>query len=101
MCMCMCVEIIVELRGSHCPCVFDHGLYWGFWAWVSLLVAFVSLVFLCVVVCVRVRMCVCFACELVCCFFAVGVLKIWCSWFVVLVCCEAFVCVAVQASAFL
>ena len=30
MCMCMCVEIIVELRGSHCPCVFDHGLYWGF-----------------------------------------------------------------------
>ena len=58
MCMCMCVEIIVELRGSHCPCVFDHGLYWGFWAWVSLLVAFVSCLFLCVGVCVRVRMCV-------------------------------------------
>ena len=58
MCMCMSVEIIVELRGSHCPCVFDHGLYWGFWAWVSLLVAFVSCLFLCGGVCVRVRMCV-------------------------------------------
>ena len=58
MCMCMCVEIIVELRGSHCPCVFDHGLYWGFWAWVSLLVAFVSCLFLCGGVCVRVRTCV-------------------------------------------
>ena len=33
-----------------------------------------------------VFVCVCFACELVCCFFAVGVVKIWCSWFVVLVC---------------
>ena len=30
LCMFMCVEIIVELRGSHCPCVFDHGLYWFF-----------------------------------------------------------------------
>ena len=57
MCMCMCVEIIVELRGSHCPCVFDHGLYCGFWAWVSLLVAFVS----CSSVCVsRVSWCVVF-----------------------------------------
>ena len=58
MCMCMSVEIIVELRGSQCPCVFDHGLYWGFWAWVSLLVTFVSCLFLCGGVCVRVRMCV-------------------------------------------
>ena len=41
-----------------CVCVFDHGLYWGFWAWVSLLVAFVSCLFLCGGVCVRVRMCV-------------------------------------------
>ena len=30
----------------------------GFWAWVSLFVAFVSCLFLCVGVCVRVRMCV-------------------------------------------
>ena len=37
-------------------------------------------------------MCV-FACELVCCFFAVGVVKIWCSWFVVLVCSRLCVCV--------
>ena len=35
----------------------------------------------------------CFACELVCCFFAVGVVKIWCSWFVVLVCSKLCVCV--------
>ena len=41
-----------------CVCVFDHGLYWGFWAWVSMLVAFVSCLFLCGGVCVRVRMCV-------------------------------------------
>ena len=41
-----------------CVCVFDHGLYWGFWAWVSLSVAFVSCLFLCGGVCVRVRMCV-------------------------------------------
>ena len=37
-----------------------------------------------------VFVCVCFACELVCCFFAVGVVKIWCSW---------FVCVGVQSCA--
>ena len=58
-----------------CVCVFDHGLYWGFWAWVSLSVAFVS------------------------CFFAVGVVKIWCSWFVVLVCSRLCVCVGVQSCA--
>ena len=77
------------VRACVCVCVFDHGLYWGFWAWVSLLVAFVSCLFrvcFCVVVFVFVFVCVCFACELVCCFFAVGVVKIWCSWFVVLVC---------------
>ena len=55
----------------------------------SLLVAFVSCLFLCGGVCVRVRMCVCFACECVV-FFAVGVVKIWCSW---------FVCVGVQSCA--
>ena len=32
-------------------CVFDHGLYCCFWAWVSLLVAFVSCLFLCGGVC--------------------------------------------------
>ena len=91
------VAMAVEVDGGWwwwrlcvCVCVFDHGLYWGFWAWVSLLVAFVSCLFLCGGVCVRVRMCVCFACELVCCFFAVGVVKIWCSW---------FVCVGVQSCA--
>ena len=34
-----------------CVCVFDHGLYCCFWAWVSLLVAFVSCLFLCGGVC--------------------------------------------------
>ena len=29
-------------------------------------------------------------------FFAVGVVKIWCSWFVVLVCSKLCVCVGVQ-----
>ena len=41
-----------------CVCVFHHGLYWGFWAWVSLLVAFVSCLFrvcFCVVVFKAVR----------------------------------------------
>ena len=41
-----------------CVCVFDHGLYWGFWAWVSLLVAFVSCLFLCGGVCVCSYVCV-------------------------------------------
>ena len=50
----------------------------------------------CVLVFVFVFVCVCFACELVCCFFAVGVVKIWCSWFVVLVCSKLCVCVGVQ-----
>ena len=31
--------------------MFDHGLYCCFWAWVSLLVAFVSCLFLCGGVC--------------------------------------------------
>ena len=51
-----------------CVCVFDHGLYCCFWAWVSLLVAFVSCLFrvcFCVVVFVFVFVCVCFACECV------------------------------------
>ena len=42
-----------------------------------------------------VFVCVCFACELVCCFFAVGVVKIWCSWFVVCVCVQGCACVSV------
>ena len=33
-------------------------------------------------------------------FFAVGVVKIWCSWFVVLVCSSLCVCVGVQGCAF-
>ena len=45
---------------------------------------------------VFVFVCVCFACELACCFFAVGVVKIWCSWFVVLVCSKLCVCVGVK-----
>ena len=58
------VEIIVELRGSHCPCVFDHGLYWVFGhgcrCWLRLF-----RVCFCVVVFVFVFVCVCFACECV------------------------------------
>ena len=52
-----------------------------------------------------VFVCVCFACELVCCFFAVGVVKIWCSWFVgvgvfkaVRVCRCSKLCVCVDSS---
>ena len=101
-CVCVCVCVLKSLWNLEVATVrvclimvfigvFGHGCRW------SRLFrgCFGVLVF------VFVFVCVCFACELVCCFFAVGVVKIWCSWFVVLVCCEAFVCVAVQASAFL
>ena len=77
--MCVRVRVRVRVLVSVCLCVNMCEYVWacvnmcghvyvyvclimvcfgGFWAWVSLLVAFVSCLFLCGGVCVRVRMCV-------------------------------------------